>query len=295
MTKLHRADGKHNTRYGANVEREIEAARRAMTRAVDAFLDGSDSSFADREAAMLELGNEVGRRYLEADLQQLADQYGDERLRIDGVPYKRHSVGTVTYHSLYGPMSIERHLYRRQLERNGGTAVPLELAAGLVERGTPALAYRIALGYAQGPSRHCIEQLQASARRPPSRSTLERMAKRIGTQVKAQSAAIEPLVRGDERLPKGACAISLGLDRTTVPMQELLHLPDWFSATHTPRRTKPYVRSKPAPVEVKYRMAYVGTVCFGIRSRPSAGTGLDFLIERILMVGSKRESKGSNA
>lgn len=259
MTTLHRTDGRYNTRYEAGVERQLEAAHRALARAVDAQV-GGEASFAQREATMLELSNEVGLRYLECELQQLADVYDDERLSIDKAPYKRHSVGTVTYHSLCGPVTVKRWVYRRRHKRNDRTAVPLELAAGLVERATPAMAYRVALGYAQGPSRHCIDQLEASARRPPSRSSLERMAKSIGTRAKEQSPHIEPLLRSVEQLPKGVRAISLGLDRTTVPMQE--PVPEWIPARCSPRRTKPYVRSKPAPVEVNYRMAYVGTVSF---------------------------------
>jgi hypothetical protein len=60
-------------------------------------------------------------------------------------------------------------------------------------------------------------------------------------------------------LPAGAHALVIGLDRTTVPMEE----PRSASATATTRRkarTTPYVRTAPGPVDVHYRMAYVGTV-----------------------------------
>ena len=57
--------------------------------------------------------------------------------------------------------------------------------------------------------------------------------------------------------PDGAVAIVLGLDRTAVPMEE-----DLADGTPMPRRTRPYVRTPPAPVTVNYRMAYVGTVSF---------------------------------
>jgi hypothetical protein len=70
---------------------------------------------------------------------------------------------------------------------------------------------------------------------------------------------IEAVVRQEEVLPAGAHAIVVGLDRTTVPMEE----PRPAGAAPTTRRkhrTTPYVRTRPAPVDVNYRMAYVGTV-----------------------------------
>src|SRR5690606_12031576 len=96
--------------------------------------------------------------------------------------------------------------------------------------------------------------LVAAARRPPSRATLERIAKRVAASIHAQCPAIEQLVRTVSVLPSGTCAMALGLDRTSVPMAEL--------APNKPpvSRKKPYVRAVPAPIDVNFRMAYVGTV-----------------------------------
>lgn len=156
-------------------------------------------------------------------------------------------------------MSITRPVYRKTRIHNGPTVVPLNLVAGLVEDATPALAYRIALGDAQCPGRSWEQQMWASHRCPPSRSTLERIAKKIGAAVKASASPILAQVRREENLGEQAHAICLGLDRTTIPMEEPLRAGD----TRDPalrKRKKPYVRRAPAPVEVKYRMGYVGTV-----------------------------------
>jgi hypothetical protein len=154
---------------------------------------------------------------------------------------------------------VRRATYREVGVHNGPTVVPLELAAGLIEGATPALAYRVALGAAQGPGRHAEEQMHADHREPPSRSTLERLATAIGTAVTRTAPRIEPLVRERETLPEGARGVSVGIDRTTVPMEEERPAgvpPD----TRRKRRTTPYVRAVPPRVDVKYRMAYVGTV-----------------------------------
>jgi hypothetical protein len=235
----------------------VAAARVALARAVTLAV-GAHASFADRERAVLTAANEACRETLAAALQATADAQ-PEQVRIDGVEYRRHQVGTVAYHSLCGPLDVERATYREVGVHNGPTVVPLDLAAGLIEGATPALAYRVALRYAQGPGRQAEEQMHADHRRPPSRSTLERLGKAIGTHTDRVAPQIEPVVRQAETLPAGAHAIVVGLDRTTVPMEE----PRPAGATPTTRRTArttPYIRTPPGPVDVHYRMAYVGTV-----------------------------------
>ena len=180
-------------------------------------------------------------------------------MRVDGILYQRHHQGTVVYHSLCGPLEIRRATYREVGERNGRTVVPLDLATGLIDGATPALAYRVALGYAQGPGRQAEEQMHADHRRPPSRSTLERLGKAIGTQTDRVAPRIEAALRREETVPEGTHAIVVGLDRTTVPMEEPRPAGAAPTTRRTPRTT-PYVRTPPAPVDVNYRMAYVGTV-----------------------------------
>ena len=143
--------------------------------------------------------------------------------------------------------------------RNGPTVVPLELTAGLVEGATPALGYSVTLGYAQSELRGYVESMEAAHRCLPSRSSLERMAKAIGSEALKEAPRIEAVLRRTERVPDEACAISMGLDRTAVPMEE--DRPEAAPPkTSRKERTKPYERAKPDPVDVNYRMAYVGTV-----------------------------------
>lgn len=240
-------------------ERGLQEAQRGLERAIAAQL-AADASFAEREQAVLSAANEMCRRLLEAELQATADGHPD-RVRIEGIAYGRHQEGAVTYHSLCGPLTltVRRATYREVGEHNGPTAVALDLAAGLIEGATPALAYRVALGYAQGPGRHAEEQMHADHRQPPSRRTLERLAKAIGTAVTRTASRVEPLVRAAETLPEGARGVSVGIDRTTVPMEEE-RLAGSPPDTRRKRRTAPYVRAVPPRVDVKYRMAYVGTV-----------------------------------
>ena len=165
----------------------------ALGVAIDAAV-GADASFEARDAAALALTNEATRLFLERELLAIADGHGTH-VEGDGVIYQRHEPGIVRYFTLCGAVDIERWTDREMGVRNGPTLVPLDLDAGLVERTTPALGFRIALGYAKDHMRSCAEDMTADHRCPPSRSTLERVAKAIGTAATRVAPRIEPRLR----------------------------------------------------------------------------------------------------
>ena len=141
-----------------------EALARALRRAVDAKV-GADASFERREVAALALTNEATRLFLHDDLMAMVERHG-ELVEVDGALYKRHEPGTVRYYTLCGPLDLTRWTYRAVGVRNGPTIVPLDLEAGVVEHTTPALGFRIALGYAKAPMRSAEEDMQADHRCP---------------------------------------------------------------------------------------------------------------------------------
>ena len=255
MKILSATESEYNTKKTSSV---FEKAVQALTSAVLENVS-EEIGFEEFEKLLFEVSNEVERQILSRRLEAVANRYETDFIRVDEKRYKRHEFGEVEYHSLCGSMKISRYTYRQVGIHNGPTIVPLDLAAGLIEKATPALAFRAALGDAQCPSRQWEEQLHASCRRPPSRSTLERIAKKIGDTVRASAPEIMPEVRKQEAIHKEAVALSIGLDRTTIPMEEQLRGGDVRDLS-LKRRKKPYVRKPPAPVEVNYRMGYVGTV-----------------------------------
>lgn len=218
-----------------------------------------EGKFGDREAQALAVSNEAVREFLREELQEIADSLGKDVL-VDGEPYRLHEPGADTYHSLCGPLPIIRPSYRKVGVRNGPIVIALELSAGLVEGATPALGYSVAHGYAQHDMRAHLETLNAAHRVAPSRTTLERIAKGIATEAVAQALRIEKCLRRTERVPADAAAISIGLDRTSVPMVE--DRPADAPPKPEPKRRKPRERSAPEPYDIKWRMAYVGTVSF---------------------------------
>jgi hypothetical protein len=235
------------------VKKAIAAMREALQSALP------KASFGEREAHALAISDEAVRELLQQDLQTIADSFSDEIL-VEGVPYKRHEPGTDTYHSLCGPLEILRPSHRQVGVHNGPIVIAVELAAGIVRGATPALAYSVAHGYAQHDMRVHEQILQAAHRVPPSRTTLERIAKDVASAAVQQGVRIEVFVRRGERVPAEAVAVSIGLDRTAAPMIE--DRPADAPAKPKPKRRRPRIRRAPAPYDINWRMAFVGTVCF---------------------------------
>lgn len=231
-------------------------------------LELSESSkFADIEGFAFSLGNEVVRQFLERRLQAMADAYSqrvrvnfhhDEagRRPINDVVYKQHQRGSVSYWCLAGKLEVSRSTYRDVGVRNGQTIVPLEREAGLVEGMTPGLAKSVMLGQAKGPLRSYREDLAAAYRVAPPRATLVRKAKAAAERAAVVNFHVEPVLRAEEKLPKGTAMVVLGTDRTSVPMAEP------GAACRRRRRKKPYERKKPPSVTVNWRMDYVATIAF---------------------------------
>lgn len=274
----------------SEIENNVEVQRlvQQLARAVDALV-GENASFAEREAMVLSVTNEASRALLQQELVTLEQELGREVI-VDGVRYREHQRGEVTYHSLCGGLDVARSTYRRVGERNGPTIVVLELLAGLVEGATPVLAFNVAQGYAKHDMRSHREDLEAAARRPPSRTTLEKVAKRIASATQRATPCIEAALRRAEKLPAQATGIAVGLDRIAVPIEE--PRPEGAPPkTRRKQRTTPYVRSPPAAVDVNFHMAYVAT--FAVvdehgdavltrRYSSSPAEGADGLVNRLM-------------
>lgn len=235
----------------------------------------------EREALALELANELVRRSVEADLSRLSAGYGNEVV-VDGRRYKRHASGVGRYHTLCGSVTVRRDSYRLVGVHNGPTVVPLDLEAGIVENATPALAASVVRAFAMMPLREYEAQMTAAHRSVPSRSTLERIAKRAGGAVRDDLPLIEPVLRARERGPEGGYSISIGVDRTTMPMAETIG--------RAPAKTTAHVRARPPRTVVAYRMAYVATIAINdvhgealstIRVSATASEGSTLMMERL--------------
>ena len=255
---------------GPGGRKRLEEASDLIGELVDEMLP-PDASFEEYEEALLKIANEIARRRLERKLQSIADAQ-PRMLHIEhhddwhGIgfehyskhEYRQHLPGTVTYHSLVGPLRVRRYTYR-ETARYGATYVALDLEAGLMERMTPGFAHCLAFAFSQVPIRDVERLLLAAGRWPPSRATLDRGAKDLGAYAVASNAEIEPILRADEILPDGTVAIALGLDRTAVAMRGTDHR---FSIGRGIRRPRPKGAPRTAGKGINWRLDYVGTVTF---------------------------------
>ena len=259
------------------------------TQALARKLAGKDASFEDLEILTMAVSRESDRLILQEALRTVSESFGDA-VSVNGEEYGEHELGTVNYHSLCGPLTVTRSTYRQAGVRNGPTVVPLELQAGLMERGTPALAKAAALGYAKHELRGVLEDLEAAHRAPPSRATMDRMARRLAAEAHTEAPTIERTLRRQEAIPEGAHGVVIGLDRGSVPMAE--SRPEGQPPA-TPRRTRtePYEREPPPPFDVNWRMAMVATVTItdaagdGLVTRKyaaTAGEGWDGIVKRAM-------------
>jgi len=238
---------------------DAKAAIETMKTALRAALP--PGNFCDRETGALGLASEAVRQFLEEELQEIADRFREGAV-VDGVVYVAYTPepGAVPFYSLNGTLKVDRFRLRRHGVRNGPTIDPVALAAGLVEGATPALAYSLAEGYAERDMRQHLRTLTSAHRRPPSRSTMERIATGLAKEAHRVAPGIQGRLRRGEALPEGTMGICVGLDRTSAPMAELRSLN--AEPKPPPKRAKPRQRRPPPPFDVVFRMAYVGTVTF---------------------------------
>lgn len=275
---------------------------RLLREEVDRRVD-LDTDYAECERAMHEVANDVVRCVQREDLQEIADRFDTAEVILNGRVYRQHEEASPTYHGLSGAVPVRRWTYREVGVHNGPTIVPLDLTAGLMERATPAMASAFMTGCGDTHSRELHEHLVSSLRVPPSRTTMERIVHRAGNSLREHLPVIEPVLRVGEEVPEGTVAMSTGLDRTTVPMEEALDLSsEEADERRRKKRKKPYVRTPPPPVEVNYRMAYVGTVSFldedgrcihTLRYFASADTGPKQVVDS-MMRDIKQARRGSS-
>jgi len=173
------------------------------------------------------------------------------RILIDGELHVRVVRDETTYRSQAGEVAVVHSLYRRAGDRNGPTVDPVALRAGVVEGvWLPGAARDMAHLLSQGTSREAEATAREMGRLPYSRSSFDRVAHAVGERYVAQHQHIEELLIEAYELPCEARAISVSLDRVTVPMEEPRPRPRGRPRKNAPKR----------PIERVYRMAYCGTV-----------------------------------
>lgn len=145
-------------------------------------------------------------------------------VEVAGRRYRRVSTPSKgVYFGLRGSLELERHLFREVGVRNGPTVVPLELNAGLVDGlWTPRAAAAAGRLLQEMPSRDAAQICKALQVMPYSRSSLERVTGKLGTRWEEVREDAEAELIDRFEVPEEAAAVTVSVDRVSLPMEEFL-------------------------------------------------------------------------
>ena len=227
------------------VERLVACTQRAMHRAAG----GRAVDYGQIEREVGERAAEVERAAHQRMLTAL--DVDAPAVVIDGRVHTRVHRDDGRYYTLAGDVVVTRSLYRA--ERNGQVVDPVSLRTGAVEGGwLPDTATAMAHLLQQGPSRDAEATAQRLGRLPYSRCSFERVGHAVGALYGARKTEIDDALIVALEIPAAARAVSFGLDRVSLPMEEPRPRPVGRPRKDAPKR----------PVQRVYRMAYCATITF---------------------------------
>jgi len=175
-----------------------------------------ERSFEHVEREIHALFNEAEREVLGEKLESL--DVGLPHILIDDQRHHRVLEGTQTYTTAAGPVTVRRTLYRSARNR---AVVPMELRAGIIEgHWTPLAARQAAFVVAHltpGEGESVLRELGNMA---PSKSSLDRLPKRLNRCWEAQREAFEASLREAFVVPEDAVTVAVSLDGVMVPMKD---------------------------------------------------------------------------
>lgn len=240
----------------------------------------------ERRADMSVLADVMWRREEEALRERTTTE---ARIDVDGVSYRRlDQPSSTTYHGLWGTHLVEEPLYRQEGVRNGPTVKPLSLVVGAIGNLLPDAGRVLGLLRSSMTSVDIHRTLREMGYRPPGRAYIEKRVGHLAREIDERIVALEEAARAAEAGSPPVGAVSCGLDRMAVRMDELL--PEG-TQRDPPRRKKPYKRTPPPPAEHNWRMAWVASMTEydengePIRTRrygTDAGASRDELADRVI-------------
>lgn len=207
--------------HGCAESANDEAAASALRRLEEALQALSQRALAREDFERFE--REVHARFVAAEREVLAEELA--RLDVDlpyveigGVRHHRVLTSTETYLSAVGPLTVARTLYRAG---RAPAVVPLELRAGIVEGHWTALAARqAAYLVAHLTPQEAAGVLAELGNMAPSKSSLDRLPKRLSARWEAERETFEASLRAELTVPEGAVTLAASLDGVLVPMKD---------------------------------------------------------------------------
>ncbi len=145
-------------------------------------------------------------------------------LTIGNKTYRRVLHSEKNYTSVAGKIRVKRTRYRLP-----GTTIsisPLECRAGIVESSwTPNAAKQAMLVVSQLTPYDAADLFSELGAMQPSKSSLDRLPKKLGLQWEKQQTEFELQLRQQFEIPKEAVALAVSLDGVLIPMQGAVVMP----------------------------------------------------------------------
>jgi hypothetical protein len=187
----------------------IEAAVARMSSALAPLLDATERDMQALEADVSAAVNALGREVMAAMLAK-------RDVTPDGWWCAVRANGTYT--TVFGAVEVERGLYRER--RNGLTRCVVEEAAGIIEgMWTPLAAKRALELVTEMTPGNAEKLLEGWGGMSPSRSSLDRLPKRLSEVWEGQLPMFEAELRNCLEIPTGAAVVAVSLDGVLAPMR----------------------------------------------------------------------------
>jgi hypothetical protein len=159
----------------------------------------------------------VGQAVMQAVLK--SKDPGGCDLEINGTRYWEAARAECEYMSLFGPVRVERGLYRSG--RNGPTVCPMELRVGIVEGFWTRRAAKLAVLAVTDMTPYGASQFFAElGGMQPSRSSLDRLPKALSRRWETDRDNFERAVREADTIPKLAVSVAVSIDGVMLSMRD---------------------------------------------------------------------------
>jgi hypothetical protein len=176
------------------------------------------ASFADVEKQLHKMVMNIEKEALETCLSEY--DIDVPAICVDGEIYKKVVRCDQDYQSAAGLLRITRSLYR--VNNDEKTICPLELKAGIIEGyWTPAAARQSIWAVAHMTPKESEELFKEIGNMEPSKSSLDRLPKKLGDLWESTFVENQAIVRLDEKIPEEAVTVAVCLDGVMIPMSKV--------------------------------------------------------------------------
>jgi hypothetical protein len=166
------------------------------------------------ERRVQELANAWAREAM-AEVMKRADTSAPE-IEIAGQRWGNRRTHRGEYHTVFGPITIERSIY--QQSGRGRVAVPMDLRLGIVEgMYTPRMARIATRATALMPEDEAAAFLAEVGTATLSNSTIGRLPRAIAARYELSRPTIIEAIRGRDVIPHEAVTVQVALDGVMVP------------------------------------------------------------------------------